>query len=254
MVKVSVIIAAYRRDKELDRLLDALKKQTFEDFEVVIVHDGPTDHKPKKYPFGVVYAVNSKNIGKCATMNRAIKSASGEVIAQTDDDCIPDKDWLEKGVKYFENKNVVGVEGLIYTDHYDDTKYRTVHNLYYLKGKRNKYVGFIGCNMFFRTSTLRGIGGYDERFKPYFREDSDLAWRMLKKGRIPFAKEVKVFHPAHLKEKSRTEEQDKFRWGLYVNDALLFKKHPWGYIRLIGRQENYLAYFKYFIWGLITKW
>ena len=254
MVKVSVIVAAYKRDKELDRLLDALKKQTFKDFEMVIVHDGPTDYKPKKYPFKISYKINPKNLGKCATMNKAIKLSKGEIIAQTDDDCIPDKNWLERGVKYFEAPRVVGVEGLISTDHYGDPEYRTVHNFYYLKGKRNKYVGYIGCNMFWRASVLKEVEGFDERFKPYFREDSDLAWRIIKKGEIPFAKEVKVFHPAHLKEKSRIQEQDKFRWSLYVNDALLFKKHPWAYIHLIGKQENYWAFFKYFLWGLITKW
>lgn len=254
MNRISVIIAAYKRYKELDRLLDSLKKQTVKDFEVIIIHDGPTDYKPKKYPFNITYKINPDNIGKCATMNKAISLVNTELIAQTDDDCIPDKDWLEKGMNYFKDKNVVGVEGLIYTDHINDPKYRTVHNLYFLKGKRNKYVGYIGCNMFFRTDSLKSIKGYDERFKPYFREDSDLAWRLLKKGKIPFASEVKVFHPAHLKEKSRNEEQDRFRQKLYVNDALLFKKHPWAYIHMIGRQENYFAYLRYFIWGLITKW
>ena len=44
MKRFSVIIPIYNRPEELDELLESLEKQTFKDFEVLVVEDGST-HK-----------------------------------------------------------------------------------------------------------------------------------------------------------------------------------------------------------------
>jgi len=106
MPKVSVVIPTYRRPDSLKRLLDKLEHQTFKDFEVIVIVDGDretfealSDIKGKKpYPIKLEIIPNS---GCNIARNRGIELAEGEIIAFTDDDCIPDDDWLENGVKYF---------------------------------------------------------------------------------------------------------------------------------------------------------
>ena len=66
------------------------------------------------------------------------------------------------------------------------------------------------------------------------REDTDLAWRVLSFGRIPFASDVVVVHPALPKE----AEPD--RTHFFVHDALLYFKHPDRYVALMRAEGHHL--------------
>jgi len=69
------------------------------------------------------------------------------------------------------------------------------------------------------------INGFDERFdNPHYREDTDLAWRALEYGQIPFGFDVQVFHPPH--PRSQRRESFSERNGFFEKDALLLEKHP----------------------------
>jgi GT2 family glycosyltransferase len=81
---------------------------------------------------------------------------------------------------------------------------------------------FVTANCFCRREMLEKIGGFDERFRLAWREDSDLQFRLLEWGRIVKAPEALVIHPYR-----------PVRWGHSVKrecqvfyDALLYKKHP----------------------------
>lgn len=255
MVKVSIIVATYNRPDRLDKLLEVLNHQTFKDFEVVVVHDGPTDYKPKKQGYSITFDMLPVHKGFASTLNKCISLAKGEIVAKTDDDCIPDPNWLEKGLEYFKFNGIIAVEGLIYTDKPYDLNYRTVHNLYFLNGKKNKWRGYIGANMFFRKSILDELKGYDERFNGYFREDTDLAWRIIKskKGIIYFNREARIFHPAvpWSKEGNVEKNERKFRAKMHIHDGLLFKKHPLQWFRYLSKPNCSLPRFiLYFIRGL----
>ena len=120
MPKVSIIIPSYGRPHSVKRLLNRLEKQTFKDFEVVVVVDGDKEafellsiEDEKTYPIKLKLIPNS---GCNIARNKGIELAEGNFVAFTDDDCIPDNDWLENGIKYFEKSEVVGVEGLIYSE------------------------------------------------------------------------------------------------------------------------------------------
>ena len=41
--KVSIIVPVYNAEKTLPRMLDAIKAQTFEDYEVILINDGSVD-------------------------------------------------------------------------------------------------------------------------------------------------------------------------------------------------------------------
>ncbi|RLF39025.1 MAG: hypothetical protein DRN00_02860 [Thermoplasmata archaeon] len=229
MPRVSVVIPTYGRPDNLKRLLDKLEHQTFKDFEVIVIVDGDretfealSDIKSKKpYPIKLEIIPNS---GCNIARNRGIELAEGEIIAFTDDDCIPDDDWLENGVKYFRQPDVVGVEGVIYSERKGDATHRTPQIL-----ERKNVVHGRTANMFYRKDILKKVGGFDHRFtieisrgKIGYRGDTDLAWRVEKYGKIPFAKDVRVFHPVDKVTLGKGLKDSK----CFILTSLLLKKHP----------------------------
>jgi len=229
MTEVSVVIPTYGRPDNLKRLLDKLEHQTFEDFEVIVVVDGDkktfealSDIKNKKpYPIKLKFIPNS---GCNVARNKGIEIAEGKIIAFTDDDCIPDDDWLENGVKYFKYPEVVGVEGVIYSERKGDAIHRTPQIL-----ERKNIISGKTANMLYRKDILEKVGGFDQRFtikisrgKIGYRGDTDLAWRVEKYGKIPFAKDTRVFHPVDKTTLKKELKNSKY----FMLSSLLLKKHP----------------------------
>ena len=226
MSKLSVVIPTHDRPDNLMRLLKKLEKQTFEDFEVVVIIDGGNtdidDYKKKcPYPLKVKKIPNS---GCNIARNKGIELVESPIIAFTDDDCIPDGNWLEEGIKYFKDSNVVGVEGLIYSERKGDATHRSPQIL-----ERKDIVHGRTANMFYKKNILIKAGGFDGNFtvqisrgKIGYRGDTDLAWRMEKFGSIPFAKDVRVFHAVDKTTlKSELKNSRHFMFS-----SLLLKKHP----------------------------
>jgi GT2 family glycosyltransferase len=157
--------------------------------------------------------------------------ARGDILAFTDDDCRPDADWLEAGLRYFADPAVIGVEGLILSDHAHDERYRPVTNVGF------EGIGFMTANLLLRRETFMAVGGFDTEFDQPFREDTDLAWRALEHGSIPFASDVRVYHPPQPRVIEREARAARVRF--FEKDALLMKKHPERYRTLFLREAHY---------------
>lgn len=108
MVKrISVIIPVYNRGYCLPRCLDSVLKQTFTDWECILVNDGSTDNSidvcmeyaKKDTRFQVVEQL--KNEGVSVARNRGLDVAGGEYVAFIDSD-----DWIESDFLEILYKNV----------------------------------------------------------------------------------------------------------------------------------------------------
>ncbi len=91
---VSVVITAVNRPKELDRAIASVLSQTMQDFEVVVVIDGPTDaidplHLARLHDRIVVLPL-LQNVGLAEARNYGIRAARGRWIGLLDDD----DEWL----------------------------------------------------------------------------------------------------------------------------------------------------------------
>ncbi|MFR6257151.1 MAG: glycosyltransferase family 2 protein, partial [Anaerovoracaceae bacterium] len=95
MPKISVVIPAYNLETELSDMLDSLLKQSFCDYEAIIVNDGSSDRteiiaeefsdKDKRFRF-----ISQKNQGVSSARNRGIECARGDYLIFFDgDDFIP---------------------------------------------------------------------------------------------------------------------------------------------------------------------
>ena len=243
----SVVIPTYQRPELLRKLLGLLEEQTFRSFEVVVVDQStpPFDPTTVRPSFHIEY-VHTDVAGATRARNLGVARARGHVIAFTDDDCQPDPAWLANGRRYFDDASVVGVEGLIESDTYEADKFRIVKNVGF------EGFGFMTANLLMRKTVIDRIGGFDERFDhPHFREDSDLAWRALRLGRIPFGRDVRVLHPAHRFDRQRESRAERLTF--FVHDPLLFHKHPHRYLELMKAEGHYQRegrFWEYFLEGI----
>lgn len=104
MEKVTAIVAIYKSEKFLPKLLDSIINQTWKNLEILLVDDGSPDNsglicdkyakKDKR-----IRVIHKENGGACEARNVGITEATGEYILIIDGD-----DWLEKDyVEYLMN-------------------------------------------------------------------------------------------------------------------------------------------------------
>lgn len=97
---ISVIIPTYNRVKMLIDLLHSLEKQSYKEFEVIIVSDGSKDNtceviKSQSFDLKKVKIINRENHGRAATRNHGAKEAQGELLIFLDDDMAPATECIE---------------------------------------------------------------------------------------------------------------------------------------------------------------
>lgn len=105
MARVSVVISLYNKAPYILRALDSAARQTFRDFEVIVVDDGSTDGGDgiaERYPDPGFRMVRQANAGPGAARNRGIREAQAPLVAFLDaDDCwLPA--YLETNVRILE--------------------------------------------------------------------------------------------------------------------------------------------------------
>ena len=247
MVCVSVVVPTFKRPTLLVQCLKALLVQDFApaDYEVIIVDDAACDQTrclverwaAMRCSHTVRYIpVTGSNHGPAAARNIGWRAAHGEIIAFTDDDCIPSSDWLKAGVAAMAD-GVVGVAGrLVVPLQTAPTDYE--YNASYLA-----QCEFVTANCFYRRDALVMAGGFDERFTAAWREDSDLIFTLEElDARCTSAPDAIVVHPVR-----------PAPWGISIRqqrksmfNALLYKKHPvlyrqkiqasppWHYYAIVG--------------------
>lgn len=112
MPKVSVIIPAYNAMAYLPETVESVLRQTFTDFEVLIIDDGSSDHTVQ-WVSGLVdprvKLIEQQNQGASAARNTGIAHAKGEYVSFLDADDLWSETMLEKQVRCLEDNPAVGL-------------------------------------------------------------------------------------------------------------------------------------------------
>ncbi|MBD2099523.1 glycosyltransferase family 2 protein [Leptolyngbya sp. FACHB-261] len=97
---VSVIVPVYNGEYSLPTLLAALQAQTYPNLEILIVDNNSTDGTAALLQAQAsVRYLREERPGSYAARNAALQVAQGEVLAFTDDDCVPEPNWVFEGVQ-----------------------------------------------------------------------------------------------------------------------------------------------------------
>lgn len=205
---VSVVIPVFNDSIRLNSCLSELANQSYpnECFEVVVVDNGSTDDVASvvaKFPFARL--IVEARPSQFAARNTGIENARGEVIALTDADCLPARDWLERGVEgLLKSRTDAGkgpiIAGEIKVFARDKNNPTSVELFDMATGLTQKsYVDELNyaasANMFFHRTTFDAVGGFDNLLKC----SGDLVWgqRASRLGyKIVYAEEAVVEHPA----------------------------------------------------------
>lgn len=108
--KISVVICCKNEAHHLPALMDALRVQRYNQFELVWVNDHSTDETLQIMNASVrffeqVQIINAMANGKKKALKEGILAASGDLIVTTDADCIPGEYWLESISNYQQQTN-----------------------------------------------------------------------------------------------------------------------------------------------------
>jgi GT2 family glycosyltransferase len=190
---VSVIVPTRDRPDALARCLALLAPgvQVLDAsrYEVVVTDDGSSDVARDLIASRFAWArhVTGPRRGPAANRNAGSRAGHGDWVAFTDDDTLPDRDWLETLVAMSEGVDVV--EGR--TTCRDGVRSPREHAPVNDSGSR-----WWSCNLAVRRSAFDRLGGFDERFRIPHMEDVDLRERALA-AKIPwrFAPGAVVDHP-----------------------------------------------------------
>lgn len=131
--------------------------------------------------------------GPAHARNRGWRRSSAEWVAFLDDDVIPDPDWADRLLDDLANApaDVAGVQGRVRVPLPSDRRptdwERNVAGL--------EHSRWITADMAFRRAALAEVGGFDERFPRAYREDADLALRLVARGYRLTAGSRAVAHP-----------------------------------------------------------
>jgi GT2 family glycosyltransferase len=198
--KVAVAIPTHNRAPLLERLLMALEKQTLppEEFEVVVVDDGSNDETAGVLArFREATRLNLRTLradtprGPAAARNRAWRTTSAPMVAFTDDDCVPDPEWLRAGLAAAGGaaRIVVGR-----TKPPEEQMALAAQPFSRVMDVQSSDL-YETCNVFYRRRELETVGGFDERFRRPSGEDTHLGLAVHDLGvEAVFAPDAIVLH------------------------------------------------------------
>lgn len=177
LVSVSVVVCTRNRTTDLKLCLDSLMKLPDQGQEYIVIDNAPSDSRTRElvqlYP-NVRYVLEEIP-GLNVARNRALKEANHDIVAFTDDDAMPDINWLSGLLKNFDHPLVMCVAGL--TMPYElETDAQEAFELFspfgkgfqmkYFKGDSNPTLsaGHIGAgaNMALRKRVIEKVGFFDE--------------------------------------------------------------------------------------------
>lgn len=226
-MEISVVIPTYKRPDLLLQCLRCLEKQTFPlyKFEAVVVSDGydpGTKNAVMRYmnhsKLKIRYLYNKVQSGPAAARNLGWKNSESPLIAFTDDDCLPDPNWLLSFAAAYRGEKKAAFTG------FTSVPVPEEPTDFALNTSHLQIAEFITANCACTRDTLIEVDGFDENFKTAWREDSDLEFRLIQANiSVINVKGAKVIHPV----------RKNVPWGVSIReqkkslyDALLYKKHP----------------------------
>lgn len=207
---VSVVIPTLNRPRQLAHCLEALRQQTLQEpWEVIVVDDGSivpvaeTESRQSLTRSCALQIIRQPNKGPAAARNRGATAAKAQLIAFTDDDCMPDITWLERLLLTWQDNTLAMVGGL--TINSLDTNIfasasQLILDLVYDFYNRNPYdsLFFASNNFLCSKQQFLFLSGFDESFPRAGAEDRDFCnrWRQMKFPLI-FSSSACVYHHHH---------------------------------------------------------
>lgn len=212
----SVIIPSWNGMKWLPGCLGALKKQSMQDFEIIVVDNGSSDesvsYMREMYPDVRVISLE-KNYGFSVAVNAGIREARGEYLLLLNNDTLPDQEWVSVLLRVIADSPahvgslaslMVSMDDQEYTDNtgisldWNGLDHKIGGGFPSNQWKKNepRFSASAGAGLY-RREFIERTGMFDEKFGTYL-EDIDLGFRGNLFGfSCLFIPSAKVQHKSH---------------------------------------------------------
>ena len=212
-------MSTYNRPDALDLVLSALTEQDYPSFEVIVADDGSDEATAsliRAHPLSQcrpLHHIWHPNDGfrKAEIHNQAILKATSEYVVFLDGDCVPRPNWLSRHAMFAQTRRfVTGHRAQLsraFTQHvianrlpvgrytlkdwvglWRNKKTDRLRTFFFLpdgpwRQLRQRYSErLFDCNMAAWLRDLHTVGGFDERYRGWGKEDNDLAARLINAG------------------------------------------------------------------------
>ena len=189
---ISVLLPVYNAEKYIAIAIESISKQTFKDFEFIIIDDCSSDKsweivkKYSKQDKRIIALRNKHNLGGCKTLNKGLKLTKGKYVAGVDHDDWSYSDKLEKQFKFMESNPDVGIVGGVMEliNKAGEVIGRRKYNLSdrEIRKKIFWYSPFSHPLVMIRKSILDKVGYYDPVYAP--ADDYELYFRIGKESKF----------------------------------------------------------------------
>jgi glycosyltransferase involved in cell wall biosynthesis len=192
--KVSIIIPSFNSQKYIEKCLRSLLHQeTKIPYEIIVVESGgdSTAEIVKKYPVKLIQPKGQTLPGE--GRNIGVTSATGEILAFIDSDCIAHKYWLDTAIKNLDKYSIVGGSvGNANPGWISTTDYILTFNEFLpsMPGKETTFMPT--CNFFCKRSIFEEMGGFRNDLAA--GEDTMFNYEAAKKYKLLFDPKIKIKH------------------------------------------------------------
>lgn len=239
---VSIVIPSYLRPNPLLSTIRAvMKEKKYFDELIIVDQKGKLKQKiNKEYKNHPVFYFAPQKNGPSFARNFALKKVKGTIVIYIDDDIIPHSHFIKPHIAAFQDKHVMAVAGRVQTKRKNLKKLSKKTAV----GKMSRFgakfdmnfdslvkqeVDFgLGAHMSFRTSLLKTIGGFDERFDggPGFEElDVFLTLKEKIGGKVLFEPATTITHLLYPTGGTRIQDTVERTKKYYISFGLFIRKH-----------------------------
>ncbi len=233
---VSIILPTYNGEEFVEECLNSIKKQTFKDYELIIIDDCSQDNTVKileKRRYKV--RKNKENLGAVKTFNKGIKLAKGDFIFPIDQDMDYDKNCIEECLNAIKSDKKAGMSGIKCYYYKQKNKIRSFGLKVNLLTSKTTNIGrdeidrgqfdhlrernSIGLGLgLIRKEVFEKAGLFSEDYHMYYC-DVDFSLKVGRaKYKIMFSK-AKAWH-----KKQEKEKLSKKQFITFVQDKITFMK------------------------------
>ena len=232
---VSIVIPAKNEGKYIRRCLNSVINLDYhkDKMEIIVIDNNSSDSTlsiAREFEDVKVFEKKDGTIG--AVRNYGASCSVGSIIAFLDGDCVPDEEWLKKGVGHLiENKDICCVGFTVGSPQNKDS---WIEKTWYKMGSSSKHSGICNVkwlssfNLILNREEFLNVGGFDERLETC--EDVELGYKLSEISRLLYSDELEVRHLGNAKTLKEFFLKEMWRgksnFKSYLQNKNYFKDFP----------------------------
>lgn len=247
-MKFSVLIAHFNNYHYFKQCYESLKKQTVEDFEIIIVDDCSTDDSLEKIiaftkkDNRIKIYKNEENKGVGYTKRKCVEMANGEICGFVDPDDAITENAIEQSLKAYDNNNIIATYSQLYLCDEELKVQKIFPKSRKIKNKDPFFfnINFEVAHFFtFKKEAYLKTEGIDENYR--VAEDIDFYMKLYEVGDFKYIKKPLYLYRVHKTGLSHDESKNELKnkiWHIVLFNATKRRNIAQLYGKLIDEIDN----------------